>query len=81
MANPLYQELSGNRQGGPAASPQNDPTGGFAGMVQQLRQYASGFQGHPTQELQKMLSSGQMNQQQYNQLRNVAQRIAQMLPH
>lgn len=37
MANPLYQELSGNRQGGPAASPQNDPTGGFAGMVQQLR--------------------------------------------
>lgn len=81
MANPLYQELNGNRQGVPSGAPQNDPTGGFAGMVQQLRQYANGFQGDPTQELQKMLSSGQMNQQQYHQLRNVAQRIAQLLPH
>lgn len=81
MANPLYQELNGNRENVPNPNPQNDPTGGFAGMVQQLRQYASGFQGDPTQELQKMLSSGQMNQFQYNQLRNVAQRIAQLLPH
>ena len=48
-------------------------------LNQQLRQYASGFQGNPTQELQKMLDSGRMNQQQYNQLRGVAQQIAQMI--
>lgn len=81
MANPLYRELNGNRENFPAPNPQNDPSGGFNGMIQQLRQYASVFQGDPTQELQKMLSSGQMNQQQYNQLRNVAQKIAQLLPH
>lgn len=73
MANPLYKELNGNTQ--------TDPTGGFSGMVQQLRQYAGHFQGDPSQELQKLLSSGQMNQQQYNQLRNIAQQVAQLLPH
>ena len=76
MANPLYNALNGGE------NTQNQPNdGGFAGMVQQLRQFAGSFQGDPQQELQKMLSSGQMNQQQYNQLRGVAQKIAQMLPH
>ena len=76
MANPLYNALNGSE------SPQNPPAdGGFSGMVQQLRQYASGFQGDPVQELQKKLSSGEMNQQQYNQLRGVAMKIASMLPH
>ena len=74
MANPLYKELNG--------TPQNPPAdGGFSGMIQQFRQYATGYQGDPTQELQKMLSSGQMNQQQYNFLWNAAQKIVPMLPH
>lgn len=76
MANSLYNELN---QNSPQTDQQPDPTGGFNNMLQQLRQYASGFQGNPTQELQKMLDSGRMNQQQYNQLRGVAQQIAQMI--
>lgn len=75
MANPFKTAMAG------APAQQPDPSGGFNGMVQQLRQYASGFHGDPQQELQKMLSSGQMNQQQYNQLRGIAQSIVQMLPH
>lgn len=72
MANSLYNSLNG---GG------NAQTRNFAPA---LLQHIQGFQGNPIEQLQNKLNSGEMSQAQYNQLRgmaeNIAQRMMGMLP-
>lgn len=50
-----------------------------------LLQHIQGFQGNPIEQLQGKLNSGEMTQPQYNQLRSIAENIAQrmlgVLPH
>ena len=41
-------------------------------MIQQFQQFRQQFQGDPKQEVQNLLNSGQMSQQQYNQLQGMA---------
>ena len=48
-------------------------------MMQKFNQFRASFQGDPRAEVQKLLNSGQMTQQQYNQLQGMAQQIQQML--
>ena len=62
--NPLFNALGGGRMQGLA--------GQFQGMVQQLQQFAQTFQGDPKAEVQKLLQSGAMSQQQLNQLQSMA---------
>lgn len=57
---------------------QNDP--GFANMVQRFNQWRQGFQGNPQQMVQQMLNSGQMSQQQFGQLQQMARQIMGMMP-
>ena len=39
--------------------------------MQEFRQFVQDFQGDPQQKVQQMLNSGQMTQEQFNQLNNM----------
>ena len=49
------------------------PFGNMMNMIQQFNQFRSNFQGNPQQKVQELLNSGQMSQQQFNQLSQMAQ--------
>ena len=66
MANPFLQALGGQTPG---------PLGQFQRMVQQLNQFRASFQGDPKAEVEKLLQSGKMSQQQLNQLQAMAKQI------
>lgn len=68
MRNPLFNALGGG---------QNMPN--FAQMMQQFQQFKNNFQGDPRQEVQKLLQSGKMNQQQLNQLQAMAKQFQQFM--
>lgn len=70
MSNPLFAALGGNTA--------NMGSGPFR-MVQQFIQFANGFKGNPQEEVQKLLSSGQMTQEQYNALQQQATQFQQLL--
>lgn len=72
MANTLFNALSG-------APVMPTPLGSFTNMMQQFNQFRSTFRGDPKAEVEKLLSSGQMSQQQFNQLQNAAQQFMQLM--
>ena len=61
--NPLYQQMQ----------PQENN-----GILQRFQQFRQGFQGNPQQMIQQMMNSGQINQNQYNNAVQMAQRFQQM---
>lgn len=75
MANTLFQALGGERA----------QQGGKRNLAPALLQHIQGFQGNPIEQLQGKLNSGEMTQQQYNQLRGMAENIVRqmmgVLPH
>lgn len=71
MANPLFDALGGNKMPG--------PMGNFQQMMQQFQQFKANFQGDPQQEVQRMIQSGQLSQQQLDQVQNVARQFAALL--
>ena len=75
MANPLFNALGGGMPGIPG------PMGQFGQMMQQFQQFKANFQGDPKAEVQKLLQSGKMSQEQLNQLQAMAQQFQQFLPH
>jgi len=70
MGNPFY-----NR---PNSQP-NTPFGNMQNMLAQFQQFKNGFSGDPRQEVQNLLSSGKMTQQQFNQLSQLAKTFQQFL--
>lgn len=68
--NPLFNALGG-------VLPAGD--GGFGDMIAQLNQFRQTFQGDPQREVQRLLATGQMTQQQYNQLAGMANQIMQFM--
>ena len=71
MANPLFNALGGGQMPGMA--------GQFQNMVQQFRQFQQTFQGDPKAEVEKLVQSGRISQQQLNQLQQVAGQFRQLL--
>lgn len=67
MANPLFQALGGG------VNPQ------FQNLIQRFQQFKSTFQGDPQQEVQKMLQSGRITQQQLNQAQSLAQQFQMLM--
>lgn len=49
------------------------PFSNMAYIINQYNQFKSTFQGDPKQQVQDLLNSGQMSQEQFNQLSNMAQ--------
>lgn len=48
-------------------------------MIQQFNQFRQTFQGDPQQRVQQLLNSGQMTQEQFNQLSSMAQMFQQFI--
>lgn len=45
-----------------------NPMGGFGSLMQQYRQFRQSFTGDPKAEVEKLLQSGQISQQQLDQV-------------
>ena len=71
MSNPLFNALGGGKMPG--------AMGQFQQMMQQFQQFRTNFQGDPKQEVEKLLQSGKMSQQQLNQLQAMAQQFQSFL--
>jgi hypothetical protein len=68
MANQLFNMLGGQNQINPMTN-----------LVNQLNQFRQSFSGDPKQQVQQLLNSGRMSQNQYNQLSQMATQIQNML--
>lgn len=66
MANPVYQAM-GNQ------------TNPMADLIRQAKEFKKSFNGNPREEVQRLLNSGQMSQQQFNQLSQIAQQVVQAM--
>ena len=67
MSNPLFN-LFGNSQ-----------FGNVANLVKQFEQFKSTFQGNPQQQIQQLLNSGKISQQQYDQAVQQAKALQEIL--
>lgn len=65
MNNPFMAALGGGQSS----------MGNFAQMVQQFNQFKANFKGDPKAEVEKLLQSGRLNQQQLNQLQQMAKQF------
>ncbi len=68
MSNPLYHSVSQNQQ-----------MGGINNFIQRLNQLKRSFSGDPQQQIQQLLNSGKVTQDQYNRAVQQAQAIQKML--
>lgn len=69
--NPLFNALGGGQMPG--------PIGQFQNMIQQFRQFQQSFKGDPKAEVEKLVQSGKISQQQLNQLQQMAGQFQQLL--
>ena len=65
MSNPLFGMFGNMNQMG--------------GMMQKFQQFQQMFRGDPRQQIQQMMNSGKINQQQYNQAVQMAQQMRRMM--
>lgn len=63
MSNPLYQMMGQNSQNG---------------FLAQFNEFKKNFSGDPQQQIQNLLNSGKVSQQQYNAAVQKAQAFAKM---
>ena len=66
MSNPLFSLLGGQNT-------MMNP------LMQRFQQFRQMFRGDPNQQIQQIMNSGKVNQQQYNQAVQMAQQLKQML--
>lgn len=71
MSSPLFDMMGNNQTPGPMGQMQQ--------MLSAFQRFKAEFKGDPQQEVQKLLNSGQMTQQQYNQLQQMANQMAHMM--
>ena len=65
MSNPLFGMFGGQ-------APMN-------GLMQKFQQFQQMFRGDPRQQIQQLMNSGKINQQQYNQAVQMARQMQKML--
>ena len=65
MSNPFFGALGGGN--------------GFFQMMQQFQQFKANFHGDPKAEVEKLLQSGKLNQQQLNQLQQMAKQFQSLM--
>jgi len=66
MSNPLYQQM-------------NQQTNSMANIVQRFQQFKQAFSGDPRQQVQQLLNSGRVSQQQYDAAVQMAQQLQRMM--
>ena len=52
---------------------------GFANMLGEFEKFKQSFSGDPQQQVQQLLNSGRMSQQQFNQLSQAATQFQQLM--
>ena len=67
MSSPLFNLIGGNE------------FGNMANFVQQLNQFRKNFTGDPKQQVQQMLNSGKISQEQFNKVANMATQIQKVI--
>ena len=77
MGNPLFSRFN---QNGGNFIPQNNgnPMNNMMGFMQKLNQFRNNFQGDPRAQVQQLLNSGQMSQEQFNNLSQMASQFQNM---
>lgn len=65
MNNPFFGALGGGN--------------GFMQMMQQFQQFKANFHGDPKAEVEKLMQSGRLNQQQLNQLQQMAKQFQSLM--
>lgn len=65
MSNPFMAALGGGNS--------------FMQMLQQFQQFKANFHGDPKAEVEKLLQSGRLNQQQLNQLQQMAKQFQSLM--
>ena len=53
--------------------------GGGNGFMQMVQQFKANFQGDPKSEVEKLLQSGKLTQQQLNQLQQMAKQFQSLM--
>ena len=71
--NPLFNLLGGNNQ------MQNSPLGNFMNFMNQFNQFRQSFNGNAQQQVQQMLNSGRISQEQYNNAVQMVNQIQQFM--
>ena len=66
MSNPLFGMFGGNQM-------MQHP------LMQKFQQFQQMFKGDPGQQIQQLMNSGRVNQQQYNQAVQMARQMQRML--
>lgn len=61
--NPLYDQM------------QNNQFAGGGNMMQRFQQFRQSFRGNPQEQVQQLLNSGRVSQQQYNNAVQLAQQF------
>ena len=72
MNNPLFQQLGAQLNG-------HNVSGGMGNMMQRFQQFQQMFRGDPRQQVQQLLNSGKVSQQQYNNAVQMAQQMQRMM--
>ena len=65
--NPFFNALGGGQMPGPVSE--------LMQLKQKFQHFQSGFQGNPKEEVNKLLQSGAMSQQELNQLQTMAKQF------
>ena len=65
MSNPIFSMMQNQ-------APMN-------GLIQRFQQFSRAFQGDPKQQVQQLLNSGRVSQEQYNQAVNLANQLQKMM--
>lgn len=68
--NPLFQQMNKNGFAG---------LGNMQNLVKQFQRFRQSFTGDPQQQIQQLLNSGRVSQEQYNQAVQMANVFKQML--
>lgn len=68
MSSPLFDMMGSNQMHGPMGQMQQ--------MLSAFQEFRASFKGDAREEVQKLLNSGQMSQEQYNQLQQMANQMA-----
>lgn len=55
------------------------PMGNIQQIMQQFNQFRQSFQGNPQQQIQQLMNSGKVSQQDYNRAYQMAQQFQQMM--
>ena len=67
MPSPLYNTFG------------NNPMNNIQGLMKNFNQFRQAFKGDPQQQVQNLLNSGRMTQEQFNQYKSMADQIRKFM--